>query len=352
MVPAEGSGSTPGPGGALSPIVVKERGPLAPSTGNELLAEVFKEMAVILKLKRDRFRARAFEKAAQTIGRHSAAIQSGAQAKSLEGIGAGMAKRIDIVLETGELEELAELKKDPDVIALRSLRSVHGVGPVRAAELLGKGIRSLEELRAAAATGKVKLDSQQTIGLKYAAEFAKRIPRSEMQEHEALLLGLRDGYDSALILTVCGSYRRGQADCGDIDALITSRKFTSEGGTGMGSTILKGFVGALRDAGYVTDTLVLGQSKFMGVCTMGPGALHRRIDIRCIPHDQYHFATLYFTGNTLLNIKLRTKAIELGMTLSEYGLESKSSAVPKTAATCARDIFDALQEPYLEPHQR
>ena len=78
----------------------------------------------------------------------------------------------------------------------------------------------------------------------------------------------------------------------------------------------------MRESGYVTDTLAQGPSKFMGVCRL-PDGMHRRLDLRSVPPEQFHFATLYFTGSNLLNVKMRLRAIELGMTLNEYRLERK-----------------------------
>merc|ERR1712187_1109975 len=108
-----------------------------------------------------------------------------------------MARRIDIVLETGELEELHDLKRDPDVIAIRELRSVHGIGPVKAAELIEKkGVKSLAALRRAVAGGEVHLDATQTIGLLHAEDFSMKIPRSEMVEHETLLNSAKLKHDN------------------------------------------------------------------------------------------------------------------------------------------------------------
>ena len=111
----------------------------------------------------------------------------------------------------------------------------------------------------------------------------------------------------------------------------------------------------LRESGYVTDTLAQGPSKFMGVCRL-PDGMHRRLDLRSVPPEQFHFATLYFTGSNLLNVKMRLRAIELGMTLNEYRLERKpavdgqeAEAVP---AGSEREVFEALGMDYLEPHER
>nr|QDO16408.1 DNA polymerase beta [Lingulodinium polyedra] len=337
---------------AAAPAAAEEP-KVAPGAGNALLAEVFEEMAAIQKLKRDRFRALAYSRAAATLRAHPEAVVSGAQAKAIAGIGAGMARRIDIVLATGELEELKELKRDSDVVALRELRSVHGIGAVRAGELVEKGVRSLADLRAGVASGSVHLDAVQSIGLRLVDDFARKIPRAEVAEHGALMLGVRDRKHRELRLQICGSYRRGKAECGDIDLLITRPDFTSTSrAANSGGALLKGFLQSLREAGYLTDDLAAGNTKYMGACRLpGPGRLHRRLDVRCLPADQFHFGTLYFTGSASLSIRLRMRAIELGMTLSEYGLERKDTG-ERIAANSEKEVFEALGMEYLEPHER
>lgn len=353
MVPepaATAAPARPAAGGAAAGLA---RIKIAPEAGNSKLAEIFEEMGAIMKLKRDRFRARAYEKAAAALRAHPEPILNGAQAKKIEGVGVGMARRIDIVLETGELEELHELKRDSDVVALRELRSVHGIGPKIAAGLVEKGIRSLNDLRREVGAGKVHLDAVQTIGLKHADEFCKKIPRAEMVEHEAFLKHLRDEEHPKLIMMICGSYRRGKAECGDIDVLITTKEYTAaRPQENSGGCLLRGFVQGLRNLSYITDDLAAGNTKYMGVCKLvGPDRMHRRIDIRCIRYDQFHFGTLYFTGSAALSVRLRMKAIELGMKLSEYSLESTETK-ETVHADSERDIFKALGVDYLEPHQR
>ncbi|OLP88669.1 putative DNA polymerase family X [Symbiodinium microadriaticum] len=60
---------------------------------------------------------------------------------------------------------------------------------------------------------------------------------------------------------------------------------------------------------------------------------------------------LYFTGSAALGVKMRLKAIELGLTLSEYGLENRKTG-EKVKASCEQDIFSALGMSYLEPNER
>ncbi|KAL1498948.1 hypothetical protein AB1Y20_013469 [Prymnesium parvum] len=314
----------------------------APSGGgsaNERLADIFEEMSVIMNLKKERFRSSAYDKAAKALRAHAAPILSGAQAKSIAGIGGGMARRIDEALARGELAELEALRRDDDVLALRSLRQVYGVGPVRAGALVAAGVRSLGALREAVAEGRVALDGAQRVGLRLAEELACKVPRDEVAAHEAALRAAAEG-GPPLRLVVCGSYRRGKAASGDIDALITHAH--KDGPCG---DLLGGFIRSLRAAGYVTDDLAFGSTKYMGVCRLpGEGMLHRRLDVRAVPRENFHYATLYFTGSNTLNVKMRLRAIELGWTLNEYRLQkANGECVP---ASSEHDIFEALGMPY------
>jgi hypothetical protein len=61
---------------------------------------------------------------------------------------------------------------------------VHGIGPARARQLADElGVDSVEELRRAAAAGRVQLSRAQQLGLRHHADFAQRIPRMEVSAH-------------------------------------------------------------------------------------------------------------------------------------------------------------------------
>eukprot|EP00301_Raphidiophrys_heterophryoidea_P026701 c9281_g1_i2.p1 GENE.c9281_g1_i2~~c9281_g1_i2.p1 ORF type:complete len:259 (+),score=70.02 c9281_g1_i2:576-1352(+) len=130
------------------------------------------------------------------------------------------------------------------------------------------------------------------------------------------------------------------------------------------SSLLQVVVQRLKQAEFLTDDLVNGQSKYMGVCLLPDAGwegqvpekpLHRRIDIRVFPYETYYTALLYFTGSDQLNKQMRIKAIEMGMHLSEYAICPMGETGVKgdpLPVTCEKDVFDYLDMPYLEPHQR
>merc|ERR1712232_176091 len=111
---------------------------------------------------------------------------------------------------------------------------------------------------------------------------------------------------------------------GGIDILITTPNFKSSLPS-VGSCLLPEFVSCLRAAGYLVADLAFGERKYMGVCKLPGSSLHRRIDIRCLPSDQFHFGTLYFTGSKEFNVRMRLRALERGLILSEYALTRRGT---------------------------
>ncbi|KAL5022135.1 hypothetical protein ScPMuIL_001290 [Solemya velum] len=124
--------------------------------------------------------------------------------------------------------------------------------------------------------------------------------------------------------------------------------------------LLHNVVKALEKIKFITDTLVHGEQKFMGVCrlpTETAEAEHsfRRIDIRLIPHDQYYCALLYFTGSDIFNKTMRGHALDQGFTLNEYSLRpvgSTGTPGEPLPVSSEEDIFDYINYPFKKPNER
>lgn len=295
----------------------------------------------------------AYRKAASVLAKHPTKIKSGADARKLPGIGDKIGKKIDEFIKTGKLEKLEKIRKDDSSLAIQQLTRVSGIGPAAARKLVDDGITTVEGLKKV----QDKLNHHQKIGLKYVEEFEKRIPREEMLMLQEIITQMVADFDKEVIATVCGSFRRGSASSGDIDVLMTHPSFFSYNDDFDKKALLHGAVKKMTKEGFVTDTISLGDTKFMGVCVLPKTdeKLHRRIDIRLIPNDQYYCGILYFTGSDEFNRRMRQEALEKGFTINEYSIRPLgSTGVPgePIPVTSEEEIFELIDMDYKQPHER
>lgn len=103
-----------------------------------------------------------------------------------------------------------------------------------------------------------------TIFFRYFDDFEKKIPRAEIVEIEKILKKAIKELNSAYLITICGSYRRGKEESGDIDVLVTHPDYISTAKNEKKKTIsLKAIVECLEKKKLITDTISLGSTKFM-----------------------------------------------------------------------------------------
>lgn len=230
------------------------------------------------------------------------------------------------------LEEYPPEKERLEII--RELVNVHGIGPSKANDLYEKGARKIKDL------SKNKyyqdLTDAQKLGLKYYKESTKRIPRDTMKEYDKLIRQSLGGIFDTVQLA--GSYRRETPDSGDVDVMILSDKITIQ-------RMNKACNKLIQDEIIVKEYLAKGPTKFMGYTTK-----HHRIDIRFYTPDVYPVALLHLTGSDDFNKKMRQRAIDLGMRLSEYALTYYNGSVCEL--TLESSVFAALFVKYIEPFDR
>ncbi|XP_065063310.1 DNA polymerase beta-like [Rhopilema esculentum] len=311
-------------------------------------------------VEKNMFKSKAYRKAASVLADHPTRISSGTEARKLPGIGEQIAKKIDEFIRTGTLEKLEKIRASSASVAINELTQVSGIGPSAAKKLVDDGINSIDDLK----KNIEKLNHHQKIGLKHFEDFKARIPRSEMNFHKEFILKKISEHDKDFEACICGSSLlfssiefAGAESCGDIDVLATHPAYTSKAKTkALKKDSLRDLVENLKDAGYITETLSLGESKFMGVCKL-PGRDNRycRCDIRLIPFDQFYFGILYFTGSDIFNQAMRQEALEKGFTSNEYcirPLGSTGEPGEPLLAESEKDIFDIIGKDYVEPMDR
>ena len=130
------------------------------------------------------------------------------------------------------------------------------------------GVRNLAEL---GAQPQLLTSSEQRVGLRYVHEFEHR---AEMVELEAAVRRAAEA-SPPLDDPVCGSYRRGADESGDIDVLLCHPSYTRESRAPPGW--LKALVSALQTAAFVTDVVALGEVKAACVCASSQAHGWRRV---------------------------------------------------------------------------
>jgi len=299
-----------------------------------------------------KFKAIAYAKAIKALKGLPGPIVDVAAVKGLPGIGDKIHKKIEEIIATGGLAAAERMKEKTDVGAVKALLDVHGIGPVKAKALIKDGIKSIEELRAAAAKDPKLLTDAQILGLKYYEDGKERIPRAEMVRHEASLLS---AIPATLKGAIVGSYRRGAADSGDVDMLVTYDPATT---AKVATTAFQAFVKTLKDTGVILDTLVSGPKKWMGYIRLAGGKA-RRLDLLLTPPLEFGYAVLYFTGSDRFNVAMRAYANTKGLTLNEHGLKLEPKAGVAGVLPPVEDpllteeaIFAFLKLTYIPPTER
>jgi DNA polymerase/3'-5' exonuclease PolX len=292
------------------------------------------------------FPVRAYEAAIETIKGIPGPVTKPEDTKGLEGIGAKIQLKIQEIMTTGSLKAAAEARRDLPLDAFQALLGVHGIGPVKARDLIDAGILTIEALRKASADNSKLLTTAQKLGLKHYEDSLLRIPRAEMVEHENIILpGLSEEFTG----TIVGSYRRGAASSGDIDVLLTLPDSMPKKDQG---ALFLHMIDLFKEVDYIVDTLSSGPTKFLGYCQV-EGNPVRRLDLLMIPQAEYACAILYFTGSQQFNVAFRSYALSKGYTLNEHRLEATKEGVPPVPPfTTEKDIFDFLGLQFVEPDKR
>jgi len=304
-----------------------------PLSRNKELADMLNLIASYYTIARDTYRARAFNNASVKIAAHQYAILSGAQARQeLTGIGDSIQTAIDEYIATGTIQRLQELQaRFPDrKETIDFFRSFYGIGPVTAVKFYDQGLRTLEDL-----WFRGNLNEAQKIGIMWREHIGVPIPRAEMDSINVKIGSILDPY--GIYWVIAGSYRRGEPSSNDIDLLVESRPDLN----------MDGLISLLRP--ILPANLAVGKTKYMGLIRLSEDVNGHRIDIRLVEPNSFAAALMYFTGSQRFNILMRQRAIELGMTLNEYGLFRAGAPLPITSE---ENIFTALRVQYLTPEQR
>jgi hypothetical protein len=183
-----------------------------PTRLNEQFIDLMEKLSGIMLKQGEPFRARAYQKAQETIMQFNDDITSPTQLKGKPGIGDTIMEKLNEYVKTGTLRILEREKENP----INIIGEIYGIGPKKAKELVDSGITTIAQLRE---KQDQVLNDTQKIGLKYYEDILERIPRAEIDEYNAIF---KTAVPSSAKYEIVGSYRRGQKTSGDIDMILTS----------------------------------------------------------------------------------------------------------------------------------
>lgn len=308
---------------------------------NEKFIELMEQLSNIMLKQGEPFRARAYQKAQETIMAYPDDIMKPDQLKGKPGIGSTIMDKLNEYFETGTLKVLEREKNNP----VNVLADIYGVGPKKAQELVDKGITSIAELR----NNQDLLNDIQKVGLKYYEDVLKRIPRSEIEEYKTIF---ESDFQKQTTNTpdskfeIVGSYRRGAQSSGDIDVIITSDS----------PKIFINFIDELIKKKIILEVLSRGPTKCLVMAKIPSSSSVRRVDFLYTNQEEFPFAILYFTGSKIFNTVMRHIALEKGYTMNEHGIykmdNKKKGDKVENHFTSEEDIFNFLNLEYKAPTER
>jgi DNA polymerase (family X) len=311
---------------------------------NDQIAAIFTELADLLEIQEaNPFRVRAYRSASRTISSTAESMQTlledGKDLTQFQGIGKDLARQIAEVIQTGQHEQLNELRNQVPQGVVDMLR-IPGVGPKKVAIFFNQlKLESLEQLKAAAEAGELaalkgfgkKTEQGILENIDRAAEAGKRVSiavaRTAAEAVVADLLQLPEVQQ----VSVAGSCRRRKETCGDLDVLATASNPDAA-------------MELLAGHQLVESVLMRGDTK-MRV------RLHSRLemDLRVVPDESYGAAMQYFTGSKEHNVVVRQMAKDLGLKVNEYGVFLGDEQI---AGATEEGVYEAVGLPWIPPELR
>lgn len=347
---------------------------------NAALVERFTQMAKLMELLgEDSFKSAAHARAARVLGDHPhdlEAVATSEKAKpalmEIEGVGAKIADKIIEFAKSGRIKELDELKEKAPA-GLLAVMEIPGLGPKTAAVLWRQGgVESVADLKRIIADGSILgLPRMGAKSVEKIKESIAILEEGAQRLHLGLAMPIAERIVDEMIkvpgvqrAAFAGSLRRGKETVGDLDVLVCTTD---------PSAAAKAFV----EMPGVRQVLVQGETKCsvrlaikpdMGRWggeapedSAGRGGGTIQVDLRMIDDSCWGAALMYFTGSKEHNVRMRERALKMGLTLNEYGLfpedESTTEAPQKrgikpVASVREEDIYAALNMVWVPPELR
>jgi DNA polymerase (family 10) len=315
---------------------------------NKEIARVLWETADLMEIAgEDSFRIRSYRNGSTTVEGYPERIEDilrdpQRHVTEIPGIGKGLAHVLAEIVERGSCERRDLLLQKFPPTALEFLK-IQGLGPKSIALIFEHyRISTIDELE--------RLCQEQKLRVlpRMGAKLEEKVLRSIAQYRQRsgrYLLSYAEGVAAELIealgqvpgveaVTPAGSLRRGRETVGDLDLLVTGPA---------ANAALDRFVT------YPRVEEVLGRGENKASARVGREGL--QVDVRALPPGSFGAALQYFTGSKDHNVAIRTRAVKMGLKLSEYGLVRVEGDM-RVAGETEEGVYHALGLPWIPPELR
>ncbi|TWU59776.1 DNA polymerase/3'-5' exonuclease PolX [Rubripirellula tenax] len=314
---------------------------------NAAIADVFDEMAELLEFRGENpFRIRAYTNGAKAIRELDESVAAiladpSRDLSKTPGIGKTLAEKSAVLVETGSLPQLIQLRAEIPEVTIQMAR-IPGLGAKKAVKLQQElGLESLGDLRKACQEDQIaklkgfgaKTQAAILDGLSIAEAAAERIYWSSADD-----LARHIGEHMATCQAIskmewAGSYRRGRETVGDLDLLVVADDHAAA-------------MDHLECYAAYAQTIGRGDTKIS--IRVGKSF---QVDMRVVEVDQFGAALQYFTGSQAHNIHTRRLAKEQGLKINEYGV-FKIDDDSKVAGATEEDVYASIRLPWIAPELR
>jgi DNA polymerase (family 10) len=315
---------------------------------NREIARVLSETADLMEIAgEDSFRIRSYRNGATAVEGYPERIEDilndpSRKVTDIPGIGKGLATVLSEIVAHGSCERRDLLLQKFPPTALEFLK-IQGLGPKSIALIF-------EHYRASTIDDLERLCLEQKLRVlpRMGAKLEEKVLRSISQYRQRAgryLLSYAEGIAEELTavfrevpgieaVTPAGSLRRGRETVGDLDLLVTGPDATPA---------LERFLAYPK----VDEVLARGENK--ASARVGHEGL--QVDVRALPKASFGAAMQYFTGSKDHGVAVRTRAVKMGLKLSEYGL-FRLADESRVAGETESGIYEALGLRWIPPELR
>lgn len=294
------------------------------------------------------YRINSYKKAIKSIEKYKKPIYNSKDVMNIPFIGNKLREKIDLISINGTLNMYEDIKKNNNIKSIKLFQKIWGIGAFQAQNIINNNIYTIKDLKKAIRNNNIKLTKSQLIGLKYYNDLNIKIPRIEIIFYTNKIKEIIN--NNNIKIYNAGSYRCGKLKSGDIDLILSYKKYNK-------LEVKELFYDALKNKNIIIDILSSGIDKSIYIIKIedkkNDFKYFRKMDVAYVEEKYLPWYLLYFGSSKDFSKKIRSIALKLGYKLNEKGIYNKETGIRiNFDPDEEKDIFTFLNIEYIPPEKR